>query len=118
MPQSNENQRIGEKAVQKLISILPLKKGLEIRFDELSKNDFGIDARIQIFKDNYHTGQIYFVQIKGTNTKLEKDSNDKLKFYLDDSDSKEFLKNTSVVAALVLVDLSSENNEKIYFYCL
>jgi len=108
-----EQQRIGEKAVKIFGSYLEMNKELDFSFFEVpGQYDFGIDGVIQIFKLEIHTGEYYYVQIKGSKkVRVMKDNT--VSFSLDIEEGDFLLNQFKGSVVFILVDLS---NEKIYWH--
>ena len=108
-----EQQRIGEKAVKIFGSFLEMNKELDFSFFEVpGQYDFGIDGVIQIFKLEIHTGEYYYVQIKGSK-KVRVTKDNTVSFPLDIEEGDFLLNQFKGSAVFILVDLS---NKKIYWH--
>lgn len=108
-----EQQRIGEKAVKIFGSFLEMNKELDFSFFEVpGQYDFGIDGVIQIFKLEIHTGEYYYVQIKGSK-KVRVIKDNTVSFSLDIEEGDFLLNQFKGSVVFILVDLS---NKKIYWH--
>jgi hypothetical protein len=106
----NEQHRIGSRAVDIFKRSLPSEKLLDITLEEI-KNDYGVDAMIQIFKAEQNTGEIAYVQIKGQKElKLTKGKGFAQRMKINDL---EFLLETIDYPVLLVV--SDIKSEKCYW---
>lgn len=63
------SQKIGEKAtniIRDSITDYEVEMGTSMIFRELTGQDYGVDAIVELFEDDNPTGKIAFLQIKGT----------------------------------------------------
>ncbi len=85
-------------------------------FRELTERDYGIDAIIEYFNDEKVTGKIAFIQIKGTNSKIESLKSKPVVSCSISKSSALYALQTNIPVILVYASLQCEN--MFYFICL
>lgn len=108
-----KSHRIGKMGTDLFNASLPSDELIDFLFSEIpQQEDYSIDGLIQVFSKEVHTGEIYFVQVKGAE-KLKHNKEGQTVYYLDIKHAEFFIDTLKQPIVIILCDTT---NRKVYWH--